>query len=113
LQTGQTKQFTATVTGSSNTAVNWTSTGGTVSNAGLFTAGSAAGSFSVTATSAADTTKSASASVTIQQPPPPTVSVTISPTSATLQPAQTKQFTATVTGGSNTNVADSDRWNRL
>jgi hypothetical protein len=103
LQPGQTKQFTATVTGSTNTSVTWTATGGTVSNAGLFTAGTTAGAnFSVTATSAADTTKSASAGITIQ--PAPVVSVTLSPTSATLQPAQTKQFTATVTGSSNTAV---------
>jgi uncharacterized protein YjdB len=103
LQSGQTKQFTATVTGSSNAAVTWTSTGGTVSSGGLFTAGPTAGSnFVVTATSVADTTKAASASVTVQ--PAPVVSVTLSPTSATLQPGQTKQFTATVTGSSNTSV---------
>ena len=102
LQAGQTQQFTATVTGSSNAAVTWTATGGTISSSGLFTAGSNAGtSFIVTATSAADPTKSASASVTIQAAP---VSVTISPTSATLQPGQTQQFTATVTGSSNTAV---------
>ncbi len=103
LQPGKTQQFTATVTGSSNTAVTWTATGGTISNSGLFTAGSTAGSnFTVTATSVADSTKSASASVTIQ--PAPVVSVTISPTSATLQPGKTQQFTATVTGSSNTAV---------
>jgi len=103
LQAGQTQQFTATVTGSSNTAVTWTATGGTISNTGLYTAGSTAGSnFKVTATSAADTTKSASAAVTIQAAP--VVSVTISPTSKTLQAGQTQQFTATVTGTSNTAV---------
>ena len=102
VQTGQTKQFTATVAGSSNTAVTWTATGGTVSNSGLFTAGSTAGNFTVTATSVADTTKSATAQVTVQAAP--TVSVQISPTSATVQTGQTKQFTATVTGSSNTAV---------
>jgi len=102
LQPGQTQQFTATVTGSSNTAVTWTATGGTISTSGLFTAGSAPGGFTVTATSVADSTKSASASITIQSAP--VVSVTISPTSATLQPGQTRQFTATVTGSSNTAV---------
>jgi hypothetical protein len=101
VQTGQTKQFTATVTGSSNTGVNWTATGGTISNAGLFTAGSTTGSFTVTATSAADTTKSASASVTVQAAP---VSVSISPASASVQSGGTQQFTATVTGSSNTSV---------
>ncbi len=101
LQPGQTKQFTATVTGTSNTSVTWTATGGTISSAGLFTAGQTPGSFSVTATSVADTSKSASASVSVVAPP---VSVTIAPTSASLQPGQTKQFTATVSGSSNTAV---------
>ncbi|HLJ48142.1 MAG TPA: hypothetical protein VKU01_19140 [Bryobacteraceae bacterium] len=101
LQPGQTKQFSATVTGTSNTAVTWTATGGTISTSGLFTAGSTAGSFTVTATSVADPTKSGSASVTITAAP---VSVTVSPTSASLQPGQTKQFSATVTGTSNTAV---------
>ncbi|HTS24238.1 MAG TPA: Ig-like domain-containing protein, partial [Bryobacteraceae bacterium] len=102
VQAGQTKQFTASVTGSSNTAVTWTATGGTISNTGLFTAGSATGSFAVTATSAADTTKSATAQVTVQAAP--AVSVSISPATATVQAGQTKQFTATVTGSSNTAV---------
>ncbi len=104
VQSGQTKQFTATVTGSSNTAVTWSATGGTITSGGLFTAGSAAGTnFSVTATSVADATKSASATVTVTAAPP-TVSVSISPASASLNPGQTKQFSATVTGSSNTSV---------
>ncbi|HEY1339874.1 MAG TPA: Ig-like domain-containing protein, partial [Bryobacteraceae bacterium] len=101
LQPGQTRQFTATVTGSSNTAVVWSATGGTISSAGLYTAGNAAGSFTVKATSAADPTKSGTAAVTI---PAPSVSVSVSPTSVNLQPGQTRQFTATVTGSSNTAV---------
>ena len=102
VQAGQTKQFSATVTGSSNAAVIWTATGGTISNAGLFTAGSTAGSFTVTATSAADTTKFATAQVTVQQAT--AISVSISPTAASVQPGQAQQFTATVTGSSNTAV---------
>ena len=102
LQPGQTQQFAATVTGSSNTAVTWTATGGMISSAGLFTAGSNAGNFVITATSAADTTKTASAQVTIQVPQ--TVQISISPKTATLQAGQTQQFTATVTGSSNTAV---------
>ncbi len=103
VQAGLTKQFTATVTGSSNTALNWSATGGTISNSGLFTAGSTAGNFTVMATSVADSSKTASASVTIASPPP-TVSVNVAPTSVSLQPGQTQQFTATVTGSSNTSV---------
>jgi hypothetical protein len=79
LQEGATLQFTATVTGTSNTAVTWSvndvtggnSTVGTVSTTGLFTAPGAIPSsnpVTVKATSQADTTKSASASVTIGNP---------------------------------------------
>ena len=65
LNVGQSRPFTATVTGSSITGVNWSATGGTVDGSGNYTAGATAGTFSVTATSQADTTKSATASVTI------------------------------------------------
>jgi hypothetical protein len=60
-----TAQFTATVTGTTNTAVTWTTTGGTVTSTGLFTAPGTAGTYTVKATSVADTTKSASATVTV------------------------------------------------
>ena len=56
---GASQQFSATVTGTSNTAVNWTATGGTISATGLFVAGNSAGNFTVTATSAADASMSA------------------------------------------------------
>jgi hypothetical protein len=64
---GGTEQFSAQVTNTSNTAVTWAATSGTVSTAGLFTAPTvtATTSVTVTATSAADTTKSASATVTV------------------------------------------------
>jgi len=68
---GASQQFSATITGSSNTAVNWAATGGTVSSSGMFVAGNAAGNFAVTATSVADTTKSAQSSVTVAAPAPP------------------------------------------
>src|SRR5256884_732352 len=70
------QQFTATVTGSSNTAVTWevngvtggNSTTGTVSTSGLYTAPATVpnpANVTVTAVLQADTTKSASATVTI------------------------------------------------
>jgi Bacterial Ig-like domain (group 2) len=68
---GASQQFSATVTGSSNTAVTWSATGGTISLTGLYVAGSTTGNFTVTATSVADTTKSAQASVAVTAPPPP------------------------------------------
>jgi serine protease len=67
---GGTQQFTASVTGTSNTAVTWTATGGTVSTSGLYTAPSTTGTYTVKATSAADTTKSASATVTVTSAAP-------------------------------------------
>jgi hypothetical protein len=71
IQTGASQQFTATVTGSTNAAVTWTASGGSVSIGGLFTAPSSTGAFTITATSVADATKSASATVTVTAPPPP------------------------------------------
>ena len=68
---GASQQFSASVTGSSDTAVTWSATGGTISSTGLYVAGSTAGNYIVTATSAADTTKSAQASVAVTAPAPP------------------------------------------
>jgi len=98
---GQAKQFSATVTNTdpNNAGVTWTvspATGaGTVSSSGLYTApGTVAAlqTVTVTATSVADTTKSASAVVTLLPP----ISVSVSPATANLYGGQTKQFSATV-----------------
>jgi hypothetical protein len=62
---GGTVQFSATVTGTANTAVTWSAAGGTIDGNGLYTAGSTAGVFAVTATSAADPTSTGSAFVQI------------------------------------------------
>jgi len=102
VQAGGTKQFTATVGGTTNTAVTWSATGGTVNSSGLYTAPNTGGTFMVTATSVADITKTASATVNVTVP---TVAVYISPTSALLQTGGNQQFTATVAGTSNTAVA--------
>src|SRR5258708_15642172 len=104
LLSGQVQQFVATVKGTSNTAVTWAATGGTGSSGGLFTAPSvtSATSVTVTATSAADTTRKASAIVTVNAPA--AVSVTIAPGSASLASGNTQQFSATVQGTSNTAV---------
>ena len=73
LTTGGTQQFTATVTGTGNTAVTWSATAGTISSSGLYTAPASAGSFTVRATSVADTSKFASAPVTVSLPGTSTV----------------------------------------
>jgi len=63
---GLTQQFTATVTGTSTTAVTWSATGGQVDANGLYTAPGQAGTYQVTATSHADPSKSATATVMVQ-----------------------------------------------
>jgi RHS repeat-associated protein len=103
---GQTQQFSATVTNTSNTAVTWSISPagtGTISAAGLYTAPtsiSAKQTVTVTATSQENSTKSASATVTLMPP----VAVSVSPRSASLYGGQTQQFSATVTNTSNTAV---------
>src|SRR5580704_3416394 len=67
---GAQQQFSATVTGTTNTMVAWTATGGAISTTGDYTAGNSAGNFSVTATSVADTSKSAQMAVTVTAAPP-------------------------------------------
>jgi hypothetical protein len=89
LQAGGTQQFTATVTGTTNTSVTWSATCGTVSASGFYTAPSSAMNCAVTVTSKADQTKSASASVTVTKPP----QMTIAPATATVLVGSTQQFT--------------------
>jgi len=103
--TGGTLPFTASVTGTTtNKAVTWKATLGTVSAAGLYTAPAKAGTDTVTATSVADGSKAGAAVVTVtaaptNPAPTPTVSsVTMSPTSATSLTSGTLQFSASVQG---------------
>ncbi|HJW98644.1 MAG TPA: hypothetical protein VJ453_00690 [Terriglobales bacterium] len=109
---GATQQFTATVTGSTNTAVTWQVNGtaggdavvGTINSTGLYTAPNVlptTTTVAVTAVSQADNTKSASVPVTLTAP---AITITISPTSASVVAANPQPFTATVTGSTNTAV---------
>ncbi len=70
LRVRQTATFTATILGSTNTAVRWDvvegNAGGTVTAAGLYTAPNTGGTYHVRATSVADATQTAVASVTVQ-----------------------------------------------
>lgn len=97
--TNGTVQFTATVSNTTNTAVTWTATGGTISTSGLYQAGSAAGTYKVTATSQADTSVSASATVTVTA-----IGITVTPNGATASVGQEVQFAARVTGTTNASV---------
>jgi len=116
LKAGDTQQFQVTVTGNSNTAVEWEVNGknggdgqiGTISSGGLYTAPATipqASDFTITAFSLADPAQTATAKVTVNPArPPAVVGVTVSPASATLTPSATQQFTATVSGSTNAAV---------
>jgi hypothetical protein len=95
-----TQQFTATLTGTSNTAVIWSLSGctgadcGTVSPAGLYAAPSVIptqATVTVTATSQADPTKFATAAVNDMP-----IEVSIAPAGAWAAPGATLQFTSSV-----------------
>jgi 6-phosphogluconolactonase (cycloisomerase 2 family) len=113
VQTGATQQFTATVSNSTNTAVNWQVNGvaggnatvGTISSGGLYTAPAsvpAPATVTVTAVSQADSTKSGTATVTVAAPP--AIGVTVAPAAPSVAVGATQQFTATVTNTANTAV---------
>ncbi len=120
LAAGATQQFTAAVSGTSNTTVQWQVNGvaggspatGTVSNTGMYTAPgtlTAATQFTITALVAADPAKTANSVVSVSPPPPPPpppppITVSVSPQTATLAAGTSSQFTATVQGSSNTAV---------
>ncbi|MGA3134143.1 MAG: RHS repeat-associated core domain-containing protein [Terracidiphilus sp.] len=95
----QVQQFTATLNGDTNSAVNWTLTpamgAGTLSSMGLYTAPasiSAQQTVTVTATSVANRTQSVSATVTLIPH-----GVTVTPSIAVLYSGQAQAFTATCT----------------
>jgi uncharacterized protein YjdB len=93
--------FSATVQGTtSNTATTWKAAKGTITAAGVYTAPSATGTDTVSATSVADSTKSASTTVTVIAAPasPVVTSIAISPASTSVLTGATAQFTASVQG---------------
>ena len=65
LAPGAQQQFSASVTGASDTSVTWKAQSGSLDASGLYTAPGTTGTDSVTVTSNADPTQSASASITI------------------------------------------------
>ena len=67
VQTGQTSQCTATVTGTGNysSTVTWGASAGTINSSGLFTAPATASTVTVTATSTQDTSKTGNTTVTV------------------------------------------------
>ncbi len=99
--TGGTLPFTATVQGTTtNTNVTWSAQLGTITSSGQYTAPSKAGSDVVTATSVADSTKSASSTVkvTASGSSSTITSVTVSPATTSVKTSAKVQFAATVQG---------------
>ena len=106
VEVGETKQFTATVSGTGyyNRSVIWTVTGS--SNAGTFISSNGvltvatdetAEELTVKATAKGDGTTSADATVTVTQPATIT-GVTVTPATATVEAGKTQEFTAKVEG---------------
>jgi len=103
VQTGQTSQCTATVsgTGSYSSAVTWSAVSGTISSSGLYTAPAsvpASGSDTITAKSTQDSTKFGTSLMTVTAAPPTINSVSVSCTPTSVHTGQTSQCTATVSG---------------
>jgi hypothetical protein len=95
---GMSTQFTALVTNTSNVAVTWSASPGTISKSGMYSAPAVVANTAatVTATSTADPTKSATASVTVTPPPPtPVIISTTSLPSATAGAAYSNSLNAT------------------
>lgn len=78
---GGTVTFTATITGTTDQSVTWSvqegASGGAITANGVYTAPSTPGTYHVTATSVADTTKSATVTVTVQATPASSGSSTV------------------------------------
>jgi hypothetical protein len=109
LNAGESVQFAASVSGSSNVAVIWSMTpvAGTLSSGGLYTAPANVTSqqnISVTVTSVADSMKSATAIVQLNPLTAPIVSVLVTPPSANVTAGQTVQLSAAISGTSDTRV---------
>ncbi len=94
-----TQQFTASGTwsdgGSTAPVVTWTAQGGSISAAGLFTAGSTAGTFRVLGSHSGG--KADTSLVTVAPPPPVLTSLSLTPSSVNLAPAGAMQFSVSGT----------------
>lgn len=100
---GTPRTFTATVVNTPDTGVTWAASAGSLSattgKTVSWTAPTAPGAYTVTATSTAKTDKSASCTITV-----PAVQVALSQTTATVNRGETASFTATVSNAADTSV---------
>jgi len=95
-------QFTSTNNGNITNNITWSSSAGSISNTGLFTAPNTTGTFTITATSLLDNSKTASTTVTVAEPSP--ISISISPQEVTIFELENANFTAEVLGTTNKGV---------
>ncbi len=101
----QTKQFSITTGGVSDTGVVWSANLGSISSSGLYTAPVVTAQAQDTVTvNSANGSQLSTAHVTITPALAQAVSVSVSPNSTTVRSGQTSQFSAVVYGASNTGV---------
>ncbi|WNG26381.1 hypothetical protein F0U62_21880 [Cystobacter fuscus] len=103
VKAGESTAFTASVEGTQEPRILWSVEGedsGTITSTGVYTAPTQAGTYTVVATNALDTTKKDTAEVTVT----PVIHVTLTPTSATVLTGGSVTFTAEVTGATDTSV---------
>jgi len=100
---GSTQQFTVEVSGITNKAVEWITSGGTLtpnSQGALFSSPNASGTFMITAASVEEPTSDSSTTITVTS----NVTVEIVGGDATVRADKTLDFDAAVTGAANMNV---------
>jgi hypothetical protein len=111
LQPGGAQQFAVSGTYSNGTtgvpAVTWSATGGTISPSGMYTAGTAAGTFRVIASAGS---KADTSAVTISASAPTLTVLDLSPSSASLQTGGTRQFSVTGTWSDGSTTTPSVTW---
>jgi hypothetical protein len=104
VKAGDTASFTATVEGAKEPKVLWSVEGGdshgTITGTGVYTAPTEAGTYTVVATNAVDTSKKDTATVTVLA----AVVVAIEPATVSVVTASTVTFAAKVTGAEDTSV---------
>jgi hypothetical protein len=108
-----TQQFAASATWSNGSttapALTWSATGGSITQSGMYTAGSTSGSYRVIAT-ASGGAKADTAEVTIASSTVTLTSITVAPATVSLQTGNTQQFTATGQMSNGTTGSPSVTW---
>ena len=103
LESAASKNFKATITGTSRLGVTWSATKGSITSSGTYTAPTVNTNtiVSVKATSVADPLASASSQVTVT----PLISVSLTPSPSSVLSSGTQQFTARIANTSDTGVS--------